>query len=114
MIWRRRSPTAGACWLPTQCDAADSTARMKFLSFEREFLPLLGKGDIKGMRVLTERLGADLEATAARSPPTPSMGRPTACWLSASCPNSPASLSISVCCRWNTPRIEAGTGTAQT
>jgi pSer/pThr/pTyr-binding forkhead associated (FHA) protein len=47
---------------------ADSTARMKFLTFEREFLPLLGKGDIKGMRMLTERLSADLEATAARVP----------------------------------------------
>jgi pSer/pThr/pTyr-binding forkhead associated (FHA) protein len=47
---------------------ADGTGRMKFLSFEREFLPLLAKGDIKGLRVLTDRLAGDLEATAARVP----------------------------------------------
>jgi hypothetical protein len=47
---------------------ADSTGRMKFLSFEREFLPLLVKGDIKGLRVLTDRLSGDLEATSARVP----------------------------------------------
>jgi len=47
---------------------ADSAARMKFLSFEREFLPLLGKGDIKGMRMLTDRLGSDLEAISTRVP----------------------------------------------
>ena len=41
---------------------------MKFLSFEREFLPLLGKGDIKGMRVLADRLGSDLEALSAKVP----------------------------------------------
>jgi pSer/pThr/pTyr-binding forkhead associated (FHA) protein len=47
---------------------ADSTARMKFLSFEREFPPLLAKGDIKGMRTLVERLAADVEALAAGVP----------------------------------------------
>ena len=47
---------------------ADSTARMKFLTFERELPPLLAKGDIKGMRTLVERLASDLEAAAALVP----------------------------------------------
>lgn len=47
---------------------ADLAARMKFLSFEREFLPLLAKGDLASLRRLTERLSADLEATAGRVP----------------------------------------------
>jgi pSer/pThr/pTyr-binding forkhead associated (FHA) protein len=47
---------------------ADSTARMKFLTFERELPPLLAKGDIKGMRTLVERLASDVEAAAALVP----------------------------------------------
>jgi pSer/pThr/pTyr-binding forkhead associated (FHA) protein len=47
---------------------ADGTARMKFLTFERELPPLLAKGDIKGMRTLAERLASDIEAVAAQVP----------------------------------------------
>lgn len=54
---------------------ADSTARMKFLSFEREFPPLLAKGDIKGMRTLVERLATDVEALTAGVPASAEHGQ---------------------------------------
>ena len=54
---------------------ADGTGRMKFLSFEREFPPLLAKGDIKGMRTLVERLATDVEALTAGVPASAEHGQ---------------------------------------
>ncbi|WP_211098427.1 FHA domain-containing protein [Skermanella stibiiresistens] len=60
----------GGRLLATEQNAAlaDLTARMKFLTYEREFLPLLAKGDLTSVRRLTDRLAADLDGIATRVP----------------------------------------------